>query len=187
MQDLTGGKDFTRVVYESIKFFAKRLLDCESSQIALTAFSELLISKPSLFVEPETLEIIQLGFSSTNLNIHFELLNMFILFLEKQTSKKSGQTIGSEIDRQVDMKVLVGNAESFQEDGIPTSLLQSFLDCILKDIILPDTVISGNAFRVMAIALENGLVHPVKVCDAILNEFYISIVYSSFVRHGIPR
>jgi hypothetical protein len=123
----------------------------------------LLISKPALFVKTETLEIIQLSFASTNLNLHYELLNMFMVFLERQAKRRPNQELESEADTAVDMKVLVGNAESFHEDGIPTSLLQSFLDNILNDVLSPDSLISATAFRVMSIALENGLVHPVKV------------------------
>ena len=177
---MTGGREFSEVVFDCSVFFTKRLIECESSQIALTSLAALLISKPAFFVKIETLEIIQLSFASANLNLHYELLNMFMVFLERQGKRNPSQELESEADTSapVDMKVLVGNAESFHEDGIPTSLLQSFLDNILNDVLLPDTLISASAFRVMSIALENGLVHPVKVDEA--SEFpFIIIILST--------
>lgn len=178
---MTNGQNFSDMIFDLACVFAKELLlEMESSQIVLTSLGVLLVSKPAYFIGPVAMEIMKSIFSSSNLNLHYELLSIFCTFLEKQankqddskgdkaTTKPKADLLDKKDKKGIDMKVLVGNAESFSEDGIPTSLLQSFLDEILEDVLSVEPLISATAFRVMSLALENGLIHPVKVCLSLI-------------------
>ncbi|KAJ3327954.1 hypothetical protein HDU91_004230, partial [Kappamyces sp. JEL0680] len=56
---------------------------------------------------------------------------------------------------------------SFSEDGIPAALLNTFLDSVVADVVAGEPSLAAVAFRVVSIAAENGLVHPIKCIPAI--------------------
>ncbi len=57
----------------------------------------------------------------------------------------------------------MGSGEELTEDGIPSSLIQTFLDLILALAISPDQNVSVSSFKVIKISIEQGLVHPLSV------------------------
>jgi hypothetical protein len=167
LQDLTRGFPILDLVYDTTIFFCESLLHIESSTILLTSLGVLLNATPSFFIRTSTLKIIKSVFDGQKNHHHLEILNLFTEYLEKHTRADENAEIQELSDKPIDMSVLVGNAESFSEDGIPTSLVQSFLDSVILDVQRADPLVSIAAFRVVTIAVENGLVHPIKCIPAI--------------------
>ncbi|KAJ2997151.1 Sister chromatid cohesion protein 2 [Globomyces sp. JEL0801] len=63
-------------------------------------------------------------------------------------------------DGALKLSILVGNATEFSEDGIPSALIQNYLDDILKMMLGKDDKLSRQSFQVIRLALELGIVHP---------------------------
>jgi hypothetical protein len=107
-------------------------------------------------------------FQSTYIPQRLELLQVFSDYLEVQQDLNVKLNSKLEIEgRPIDMDVLVGNSDSFSNDGIPTALMQAFLDDVIKDMLSMDPSLSLTAFRIITLIVENGLVHPVKCVPAI--------------------
>jgi hypothetical protein len=155
------------IVYQLMTTYTSKLLLSESSQIALSSLGCLFLAYPALMLKKESIELMKMVFNSKKILLHHELLSTFSMYLQSQ--QKQGQLTNSKTSqKEIDLGVLIGSSDTFSNDGIPTAIMQAFLDDILNDVLQPDLSLTIAAFHVISIIVDNGLVHPIKCIPAIV-------------------
>ena len=164
LQHLSGGSRILDLVFELAIVFTNSFLRFEAGQIGISAIGNLFVRHPEYMIQKKSLDLMNFVFSSSNLLYHYELLQVYLNYLELQQNLNS---LSTDIPPALDIDVLVGNADVLLSEGIPTAVMQTFLPNILADMLVVDFNVSLTAFKIVSTALENGLVHPIQCVPAI--------------------
>ncbi|KAJ3314315.1 Sister chromatid cohesion protein 2 [Boothiomyces sp. JEL0838] len=160
LQAFTKGDDLTEKSFNMIAKYCSRLINHDSALIAFSAICSFLNARPKYFLNPTAMEIISKVFEADKPLLHIEFFNIVVEYLTGQQLEKSIDLVGNDSE-EMKIEILVGNTDSFVEDGIPSSLVQNYLPRIIEKMLLPDIRVSRAAFKVVSLALEYGLVHPI--------------------------
>ncbi|KAJ3257614.1 Sister chromatid cohesion protein 2 [Boothiomyces macroporosus] len=160
LQAFTKGDDLVEKSFNMFAKYCSRLINHDSALIAFSAICSFLNARPKYFLNPTAMEIISKVFETDKPLLHIEFFNVVVEYLTGQQLEKSIDLEGNDSE-EMKIEILVGNADSFVEDGIPSSLVQNYLPRIIEKMLLPDIRVSRAAFKVVSLALEYGLVHPI--------------------------
>ncbi|KAJ3273847.1 Sister chromatid cohesion protein 2 [Terramyces sp. JEL0728] len=163
LQNVTRGRNLIEMSFDLISTYNLKYIDHDSGSISFTALCSYMKARPKYFLVPGSMQIIKNVLQSTKTMFQIEFLNTLVEFLTEQQLEKSFDLKQPSLDEDVKIKILVGNAESFVEDGIPSSLVQTYLPNIIEIMMHTNLKVSKVAFKAVSLALEHGLVHPI-VC-----------------------
>ncbi|KAI9005206.1 sister chromatid cohesion C-terminus-domain-containing protein [Gaertneriomyces semiglobifer] len=124
----------------------------------LTCLGQLFIGHPRLMLREDTREIMKQALDGS-LVIQQSMLNTFAEYLRGTQTQPVADA--SSKPTGVDLSVLVGTAEELGDAGISSSVMQTYLPYILKCLLSAEPALTGLAFDVVEIILQQGLVHPI--------------------------
>lgn len=123
------------------------------------------------FLNPKILDIINTVFSEQNIELKasiLEGLKGFFLLEESRSTEALSEEIGVKVKKQTQAvtgaKQLAQNAFATQNDGVSTSLAQTYLKEITAVAMGSQDAYALVAVEVIASILRQGLVHPKEVC-----------------------
>ncbi|KAJ3321681.1 Sister chromatid cohesion protein 2 [Boothiomyces sp. JEL0866] len=160
LQKLTKGSNLIELSFGIISSYSSKFIHHDSASIGFTAFCSFLTARPKYFLMPDSMQVIDKVFDTQKSALHIEFFNVIAEYLVGQQLEKTFEMVDN-VEDDMKIKILVGSADSFAEDGIPSSLVQTYLPRITQKMLLTDLRVSRAAFKVVSLALEYGLVHPI--------------------------
>jgi hypothetical protein len=142
-------------------YFAEKSKGFDLSKAIFSSFWTFCFSNPLLVVKRESFKLIDSVLEQGEDPIKYEYLLSLGDFLERQDDTESS----TEKDCNIDL--LVGNSVTMSFDGIPSAIVQNSLNLILKTMLGPNFVLTRVAFRVISLAVELGLLHPLSCVPGI--------------------
>ncbi|KAI8851654.1 sister chromatid cohesion C-terminus-domain-containing protein [Chytridium lagenaria] len=159
------GKSVAVAVYEIILAYASPKLPLIMSY-ALQALGHVFSRYPRIMLRDDARCLMDNVFNSGGQNQKIDLIKVFEEFLSSEQSKIETKKTGDESG--IDLQVLVGNAEEMGDAGVSSQLMQLYLDRVLGCMLSKDMGISAAAFNVVALILEQGLVHPLNCMPSLV-------------------
>ncbi|KAJ3092676.1 hypothetical protein HK102_004409 [Quaeritorhiza haematococci] len=179
--DAISKTSITSAVMEVVLFFASEVNVGNTKSIAISALGHLFIGHPRLMLRDDSRALMDTILSSpkkqsgestssvvanapaSEIPMKYELIRVFVEFLQNEQKRifnKDAEKQNNEGD-QINIKVLIGNADEMGDAGISSALMQIYLDRILDCMVHPtEKTLAATAFEAVSIILEQGLVHP---------------------------
>ncbi|KAJ3284338.1 Sister chromatid cohesion protein 2 [Borealophlyctis nickersoniae] len=162
-------------VYESFMFFSgSKVNDKMTSSITLTALGHLFISHPQLMLRNDARALMDTILDGDTVSLKIELLRVFSEFLKSEQNRmieqaeKKEAAAASAGGQDIDVKVLIGNADEMGDAGVSSSLMQLYLTRILDCMLDTKQELMLIAFDAVTLILEQGLVHPILCMPAVV-------------------
>ncbi|KAJ3215578.1 Sister chromatid cohesion protein 2 [Dinochytrium kinnereticum] len=157
-------------LYEITLAFASPRLSPLLISYSLQALGHLFSIQPRIMLRDDARRLMDGVFQSGAAGQKIDLIKVFEEFLLSEqsridTSKAKGEGKQAE---GIDLQVLVGNAEEMGDSGVSSQLMQLYLERVLSCMLSPDSGLSSAAFNVVALILEQGLVHPLNCMPSLV-------------------
>ncbi|KAJ3009123.1 Sister chromatid cohesion protein 2 [Thoreauomyces humboldtii] len=150
-------------------FFVDPQMPDATKSMSLSALGNLFIAYPRLMLRNDSSALIDSVFRGPA-TLKITLIKTFVEYLHGEQArdaekKKAIKTESSDIDIQV----LIGNADEMGDAGISSSIMQTYLPQILETILSPSNQLTLAAFDLVELIIEQGLVHPLLCMPAIVS------------------
>ncbi|KAJ3034446.1 Sister chromatid cohesion protein 2 [Rhizophlyctis rosea] len=160
----------TDAVHKLLMFFVGSPNVAETlKDIAIQASADLFIAYPSLMLDDTTRRCIADVFKISSITLKTQMLVTLTMFLknehakaseiEREKTKEEGDSAAAQ--SKVDIKVLIGSAEEMGDMGVSNSIMNQYLDEVLKCMLGTDAKLTRTAYDLVDLSLEQGLLHPV--------------------------
>ena len=136
-----------------------RLLDLNIGNLAYSSLWTVCFAFPELLIRSETCEIVNTILASHHNILTIEYLQQLSEYLETQKVVK--------LDTKVDMTQLIGTAETYASAGVPSAVIQRFLEPILHLLNNSEPIMTSIIFRIVSRAVRDGLTHPISCLTGI--------------------
>lgn len=150
--------------------------------ILLRCVGQMFIRMPVVMLREDARKFMDVTFASGDTRRIYELVKVLVDFLKDEQRRMASVNREKEMgeEKTIDIGELVGDAGEMGEASVSSSVMQIYLDriiaCLLDNL---DMSLSFVCFEVVQIIVEQGLVHPVKVCS-----FTLIPVYACDCSHG---
>lgn len=148
---------------KNLVFFTRSTVDIQLRKIAVKNLISVCSMHPNLFLSDPILKIFDDEFKGNQLEFQQVIVQGLLEFLERQ-EKISGKNAMKEENRKgkvdLDVDVFHGNAKMFENDGICASLVQRYIDPVLKLCLLEDGGISYAVVKYLKFIVIKGFCNP---------------------------
>ncbi|KAJ1927700.1 Sister chromatid cohesion protein 2 [Tieghemiomyces parasiticus] len=161
--------------FEHVVAFTRATLPRPVRLVALQSLGHLFLAYPTMMLHNDSRALMDRIMRGDNEDdeLRLQLLRGFAEYLTLEQRRLAAQAGGSVAAANststtlVDLSVLIGNAQELGEAGIGSSLMQCYLDDIIRCVLSPSQSLKLVATDVIACILTQGLAHPLK-CVPIL-------------------
>lgn len=159
--DAISKKSILMELFElTMKFASSSTIDAVVKRVAIQCVGLFWVAQPKLLFEKHSQDLISDIFTKNNIEFVHQLLLAFLDFLKREQQRLQKKKDKPE-DGPINLKVLVGSAEEMGYDTIGGSMVQQYLPNILDGVFHTDHRVVTVSFEIMAMILEQGLVHPI--------------------------
>ncbi|KAJ3239898.1 Sister chromatid cohesion protein 2 [Chytriomyces hyalinus] len=164
-EDIARFPNVLSAVFASVSFFAGPSFPADLRTVAFQALGNLFVANPRLMIHQTSQTLMNGVFKVDNIPHKVEVIKIFAEFLkaeqlrmlsEEQTKKASNPAN----NKEVDIKVLIGNADEMADAGVSSAVIQMYLNHILDGMMHVDMTLSTTSFDAVCIIIEQGLAHP---------------------------
>ncbi|KAJ3262175.1 Sister chromatid cohesion protein 2 [Chytriomyces hyalinus] len=164
-EDIARFPNVLSAVFASVSFFAGPSFPTDLRTVAFQALGNLFVANPRLMIHQTSQTLMNGVFKVDNIPHKVEVIKIFAEFLkaeqlrmlsEEQTKKASNPANNKEMD----IKVLIGNADEMADAGVSSAVIQMYLNHILDGMMHVDMTLSTTSFDAVCIIIEQGLAHP---------------------------
>jgi hypothetical protein len=165
------------LVFDLLQFFTGDYmdeLDEKGITLRMTALQGLgyfFASHPTFMISSTSTELMDKIFDQGTIELKTQLMRVFQEFLsaeEKRIGKREETDGESLYNKTIDIDTLLGNTEEYAELGVNGSLMQRYLQKILKCALSDSDELRYAAFEVVSAVVHQGLAHPVLCMTAIV-------------------
>jgi hypothetical protein len=167
-------------IYDLLIFWATLLVGEKAEPIktaAIAALGSLFTTHPKYVLQQPSVSVLDAVLkpksnlaTMPSVDMQHQVLQLLLDFLmadEERMQKRVGQKANVDTTTHkstADLDALKGYSEDISESGVSSSLMQQYLDPILRFAVDSDVRLRGTAFEVLFHIVKQGLVHPLQVC-----------------------